>query len=405
MAHRKPKRPKLDPSLLQDEQLILICDWGSCRQLFQNMELFLSHVADHAGQVVVVTTGEETSLTCIWEDCGFETSDQKEIIRHIYYHAYHTKIKCLGANLIEKLALQGCQLDPQTRNSVPELSGPLICYWDDCKLEFLNVQQFYWHVHTHSITNDNGEKKEKKCLWANCKSTFANKFKLRDHLRSHSQERSLACPTCGSLFASRTKLHDHCLRQLPLDANEFRCSECSKLLPTERLLREHVRYHRLVYTCSHCPIDEEGRGRSFPNTHSLGTHISYCHSESRPFPCPETDCSYSAKSQTDLSKHLEVHANTLWYCCEVSGCDFTARNPATLQKHVRKVHQGNVEPLYECHVCQVRFHASNSLKSHLGNLHKVFPLSGNGRFKYQQGQDGIFRAENGGGPLQPLNSS
>lgn len=100
-------------------------------------------------------------------------------------------------------------------------------------------------------------------------------------------------------------------------ANEFRCSECSKLLPTERLLREHVRYHRLVFTCPHCPIDEEGRGRCFPNTHSLGTHISYCHSESRPFPCPETDCSYSAKSQTDLSKHLEVHANTLWYCCEV----------------------------------------------------------------------------------------
>lgn len=100
-------------------------------------------------------------------------------------------------------------------------------------------------------------------------------------------------------------------------ANEFRCSECSKLLPTERLLREHVRYHRLVYTCSHCPIDEEGRGRSFPNTHSLATHISYCHSQSRPFPCPETDCNYSAKSQTDLTKHLEVHANTLWYCCEV----------------------------------------------------------------------------------------
>lgn len=100
-------------------------------------------------------------------------------------------------------------------------------------------------------------------------------------------------------------------------ANEFRCSECNKLLPTERLLREHVRYHRLVYTCSHCPVDAEGRGRSFPNTHSLATHISYCHSQSRPFPCPETDCSYSAKSQTDLSKHLEVHANTLWYCCEV----------------------------------------------------------------------------------------
>lgn len=217
MAQRRAKRPRLDPAMLQDEELILICDWGVCRQLFQNMELFLSHVAEHAGQVGVVYKGEEASITCMWEDCGFETFDQKEMIRHIYYHAYHTKIKCLGANLIEKLALQGCQLDPQTRNAVPELSEPLICSWDDCKLEFLNVQQFYWHVHTHSITNDDGEKTKKKCLWDACKSTFPNKFKLRDHLKSHSQERSLACPTCGSLFASRTKLHDHCLRQLPLD--------------------------------------------------------------------------------------------------------------------------------------------------------------------------------------------
>lgn len=217
MPPRKPKRVKLDPAMLKDEELILICDWGMCRKLFQNMEDFLSHVADHAGQVEVVYKGEKASIMCVWEDCGFETSDQKEMIRHIYYHAYHTKIKCLGANLIEKLALQGCQLDPQTRNAVPELTEPLICSWKECKLEFLNVQLFYWHVHTHSITDDNGEKGTKKCLWDSCTGSFCNKFKLRDHLRSHTQEKSLACPTCGSLFASRTKLHDHCLRQLPLD--------------------------------------------------------------------------------------------------------------------------------------------------------------------------------------------
>ena len=221
MAQRKAKRAKQDPAMLLDEELILICDWEVCRQLFQNMDRFLEHVAQHAGQVGVEYKGDEASITCMWEDCGFVTSDQKEMIRHIYYHAYHTKIKCLGANLIEKLALQGCQLDPQTRNAVPELTEPLICSWDDCKLEFLNVQQFYWHVHTHSITNDSGEKTTKKCLWGNCKSSFQNKFKLRDHLKSHSQEKSLACPTCGSLFASRTKLHDHCLRQLPLDGWYF----------------------------------------------------------------------------------------------------------------------------------------------------------------------------------------
>ena len=133
----------------------------------------------HAGQVDVVFKGDAASITCVWEDCGFETSDQREMVRHIYYHAYHTKIKCLGANLIEKLALPGCTLDPQSRNTVPELETALVCHWDDCSVEFVNVQEFYWHVHTHSmsvqITQTEDKKNQMKCLWENCKSSFSSK--------------------------------------------------------------------------------------------------------------------------------------------------------------------------------------------------------------------------------------
>ncbi len=100
-------------------------------------------------------------------------------------------------------------------------------------------------------------------------------------------------------------------------ANEFRCSECNKLLPTERMLRDHMRYHRLEHVCSHCPTDKDGVGRSFSNAHALASHVAYCHSQQRPFPCPEPSCAYAAKTQADLSKHVDTH-NTLWYGCEVS---------------------------------------------------------------------------------------
>ena len=100
-------------------------------------------------------------------------------------------------------------------------------------------------------------------------------------------------------------------------ANEFCCCECKKLLPTERLLREHMRYHRSDFICPHCPVDDDTQKRSFSSAHSLATHINYCHSELRPFTCTEPECNYSAKSQTDLNRHIEVHDNTLWYCCEV----------------------------------------------------------------------------------------
>ena len=188
MALKSINNPKHDPTMLRGEHLILFCDWGVCRKLFHDMELFLSHVAEHAGEVTVSIKDNEIMITCMWEDCGFGTSDQKEILRHIYYHAYHTKIKCLGANLIEKLALQGCQLDQETRNAVPELSDPFICCWEDCHVEFLNVQQFYWHVHTHSFISS---EKLKKCLWEHCLNSFPTQSKLRDHLRTHTQERPL----------------------------------------------------------------------------------------------------------------------------------------------------------------------------------------------------------------------
>jgi len=80
MAPRKAKRQKLDPAMLDDDTLILICDWAQCRQLFQNLEEFISHVAEHAGSVEVTQKDDNKAhITCLWEDCGFETTDQKEV--------------------------------------------------------------------------------------------------------------------------------------------------------------------------------------------------------------------------------------------------------------------------------------------------------------------------------------
>ena len=46
-----------------------------------------------------------------------------------------------------------------------------------------------------------------------CDNRFKSKYKLREHIRSHTQEKVVACPTCGGLFSNRTKLFDHLKRQ------------------------------------------------------------------------------------------------------------------------------------------------------------------------------------------------
>lgn len=46
-----------------------------------------------------------------------------------------------------------------------------------------------------------------------CDAFFKIRYRLREHMRSHTQERLVACPTCGSMFSSNTKLFDHLHRQ------------------------------------------------------------------------------------------------------------------------------------------------------------------------------------------------
>jgi len=36
------------------------------------------------------------------------------------------------------------------------------------------------------------------------------RYRLVDHIKSHTQEKSCACPNCGIMFSTYTKLKDHC---------------------------------------------------------------------------------------------------------------------------------------------------------------------------------------------------
>lgn len=50
-----------------------------------------------------------------------------------------------------------------------------------------------------------------------CECSFKGRCKLREHLRSHTQEKVVACPTCGGMFSNNTKFFDHIRRQTALD--------------------------------------------------------------------------------------------------------------------------------------------------------------------------------------------
>jgi len=50
-----------------------------------------------------------------------------------------------------------------------------------------------------------------------CSTITKSKHRLKEHLRSHTQEKVIACSVCGGLFSNSTKLFDHIKRQAQSD--------------------------------------------------------------------------------------------------------------------------------------------------------------------------------------------
>ncbi|XP_074972554.1 histone H4 transcription factor isoform X3 [Phalacrocorax aristotelis] len=160
------------------------------------------------------------------------------------------------------------------------------------------------------------------------------------------------------MFANNTKFFDHIRRQTALDLNHYKCPLCDMTCPLPSSLRNHIRFR---------------------------------HSEERPFKCDY--CDYSCKNLIDLRKHLDTHSKEPAYRCEFEACSFTARSLCSIKLHYRKVHEGDSEPRYKCHVCDKCFTRGNNLTVHLRKKHQFKWPSGHPRFRYKEHEDGYMRLQ------------
>ena len=54
-------------------------------------------------------------------------------------------------------------------------------------------------------------------MFVGCNRDFKNRTRLHDHIRTHTKEKTVACPSCYHLFATKTRFFDHRKRQLSVD--------------------------------------------------------------------------------------------------------------------------------------------------------------------------------------------
>ena len=375
-------------NFFRDEKLLLECEWDDCGDYCDNISDFTRHVTNHISEAEVRTLEPplEDVFGCLWSECGFETPESSEMVRHINFHAFHTKIKCHGLNMLSKHGLAPCSLDPGQRNIVPDLSESWRCQWRGCETGDTCHQQprdFYLHVSSHA-EELRGE--VVRCRWGECSSQAGTVSKLKEHLRSHTQEKMIGCPNCGALFSNRVKFLDHCKRQQAANSEDcFKCSNCGKKFATERLLRDHMRSHINHYKCPHCDMTK-------PTPSTLARHVRYKHDEEKPFKC--SYCEYAGKNQQDLNGHMKVHYEDMEYKCTEANCNYKCRASMTLKKHIMKRHQNLSANNYACHLCVKRFNRGNNLTKHLMKSHNFTWPSGHSRFRYIRDEvTGVYRLQ------------
>ncbi|KAL2085108.1 hypothetical protein ACEWY4_018428 [Coilia grayii] len=384
MAKRKEQRRAKDLSTM-----LVACEWGSCSYKGSRMEDLSEHMAqhlhDHLGEGDAMEDLDD--YPCLWRGCEFVAiGSPKELALHAHFHLFHAKLMFVGRQQLQRHPVAtACRQELNSSNLITELGEAFVCEWEHCDSTFNNPEWFYRHVDMHAHCTDLQPLPDQQqalfCSWKGCEAFFKIKYRLREHLRSHTQERLVACPTCGAMFSSNTKFYDHMQRQAQPDESLI-CEHCDKTFANERLLRDHVRQHVNHIKCPLCDMTCTSLG-------TLKIHIKFRHCDERPFPCDF--CSSCFKNLHDLRKHMETHNEGAAYHCSVEGCEYSSRVSNTMREHYRRAHEGSMVSRYKCHLCDKTFSWCYTLTLHLRNKHQLKWPSGHTRFRYKKAEDGYMR--------------
>lgn len=195
----------------------LVCEWQRCNLVFNDFQSLREHVQSHHIHDLHPGTGDGL-YQCCWDLCSFEAVEEAEFRRHALHHMYHSHLKSVGEALLLRKPVPPCVLDSRRRNVIPELPVDWICMWADCNNNcFQQMFDFTQHLLAHvkfdaSMRRDT-KNEHLKCFWLGCDKVYSKTGRLVEHIRSHTQERMMACPNCGATFTSYTKFYSHFNRQ------------------------------------------------------------------------------------------------------------------------------------------------------------------------------------------------
>ncbi|XP_052867799.1 histone H4 transcription factor [Anopheles cruzii] len=360
------------------------CEWSKCQFLTGHDRKYFQHIERHAAKASVNGDG---CFACLWDLCDFVADNLDELVSHVHYHGYHTKLKVHGASLNILLKIHKCNYDSRMRNTITSRRITFECEWEGCGEHINKVMEFFYHIQSHILdmfpTGQKHTDEPVRCGWSFCDKTFSGLQRFTKHMLKHTGQKDIACYNCGDMFCERVKYIDHCNRQIELGRRKYQCTECDRYYSTERLLKNHMNSHKKQASCPSCPL-------AFATQTALSRHILARHLKERPFMCNE--CSYRSVTKYELEKHIVTHSTNAQknlYRCSEFGCNAVYKCEASIKRHISSHYRQPTH--YECHICSKSYTMGYTLSKHLHQLHHMERQPGHNRFRYKLDTDGIYR--------------
>uniref|UniRef100_A0A452GZ63 Transcription factor IIIA n=1 Tax=Gopherus agassizii TaxID=38772 RepID=A0A452GZ63_9SAUR len=140
-----------------------------------------------------------------------------------------------------------------------------------------------------------------KCSHEACGKHFLTPSRLKRHEKIHE---GYACKKDNCSFVGKTWT-EHLKHMKDCHAEPVICGVCSKTFKRKDYLRQHQKTHAEEREVCRCP--REGCGRTYTTVFNLQSHILSFHEEKKPFFCDYAGCGKVFAMKQSLARHAVVH--------------------------------------------------------------------------------------------------